>query len=120
MPPAPLSPFDLARRHVARRCAVMNGLMATVGRCTLMPGGEPFPTLVRSIVAQMISTKAAMSISARVEAAVGDAGLTPAAVTALGEGGLRPLGLSTTKARAILDLAARVTDGRLPLGQIAE
>jgi 3-methyladenine DNA glycosylase/8-oxoguanine DNA glycosylase len=38
----------------------------------------------------------------------------------LGEDGLRPLGLSTTKARAILDLAERATDGRLPLDELNE
>jgi DNA-3-methyladenine glycosylase II len=120
MPPAPLTPFERARRHLNRRCAVMKGVIATVGRCTLEPGGEPFPTLVRSIVAQLISTKAARTISGRLEAAAGDAGVTPASMIALGEAGLRPLGLSGGKARAILDLAERVSDGRLPLGQADE
>ena len=51
---------------------------------------------------------------------VGDAGITPASMTALGEAGLRPQGLSGSKARAILDLAERVADGRLPLGRLEE
>jgi DNA-3-methyladenine glycosylase II len=38
----------------------------------------------------------------------------------LGEAGLRPLGLSAAKAQAILDLAARARDGRLPLDRLAQ
>lgn len=120
MPRAPLSPYDLARRHLSRRCEVLKGLIATVGRCTLVPGGEPFATLARSIVAQLISTAAARTISGRLEAACGEGGLTPAAILALGEEKLRPCGLSGAKARALLDLAERVSDGRLPVGQLGE
>jgi DNA-3-methyladenine glycosylase II len=106
-----------ARRHLARH-PVLKALIAAVGDCTLRPGGEPFPVLVRSIVAQLISTAAARTISARLEAAVGPAGLSPDAILALGEQRLREQGLSGAKARAILDLAARSRDGTLPLADL--
>jgi DNA-3-methyladenine glycosylase II len=108
-----------ARRHLSRRDPVMKELIAAVGSCTLAPGGDPFALLVRAIVAQLISTKAAATISARVVAAAGDEGVCPAAMLRLGEAGLRPLGLSGAKAQAILDLASRASDGRLPLGRLA-
>lgn len=108
-----------ARRHLSRRDTVLKELTVLVGPCTLTPGGNPFGILARSIVAQLISTKAAASISARVEAAAGGA-LTPEAILKLGESGLRPLGLSAAKAQAILDLAQRATDGRAPLDKLGE
>jgi DNA-3-methyladenine glycosylase II len=108
-----------ARRHLARRDPVMKHVAALVGRCTLAPGGDPFNILVRSIVSQLISTKAAVTISGRVEAAAGG-NVSPEAILALGEAGLRPCGLSATKAQAILDLARRATDGRAPLGRLGE
>jgi DNA-3-methyladenine glycosylase II len=108
-----------ARRHLARRDPVMKDLTTRVGRCPLTPGGDPFTILVRSIVSQLISTKAAVSISSRVEAAAGG-DVTPAAILALGEEGLRPCGLSAAKAMAMLDLAERATDGRAPLDRLAE
>lgn len=107
-----------ARRHLARRDPVMKDLTALVGRCTLTPGGDPFTILVRSIVSQLISTKAAASIFARVQTAAGD--VRPATILGLGEAGLRPCGLSATKAKAMLDLAERATDGRAPLGRLGE
>jgi DNA-3-methyladenine glycosylase II len=109
-----------ARRHLSRRDPVMKAMITAVGRCTLQPGGDPFIVLVRSVVAQMVSTAAARSIYGRLELAVGEAGVTPAAVLALGEQRVREQGLSTTKAKAILDLAERATDGRLPLGRLEE
>lgn len=112
--------FTAARRHLNRRDPVMKGIIADVGRCTLTPGGDPFALLVRAIVAQLISTKAARTISGRVVDAAGEEGICPAAMLRLGEAGLRPLGLSGAKAQAILDLATRATDGRLPLDRLAE
>jgi DNA-3-methyladenine glycosylase II len=109
-----------ARRHLARRDPVMKAMTAVVGRCTLQPGGEPFVVLVRSIIAQLISTKAACSIYARVLSATGETGVTPSGMLGLGEQRLREQGLSLVKARAILDLAARGSDGRLPLDRLDE
>ncbi len=112
------SAFTRARRHLSRRDPVLRGLIAQVGRCTLEPGGDPFTALVRAVVAQMISTKAARAITARLEAAVG--GLTPQGILAAGAERLRGAGLSGSKARALADLAAHVTDGRLPLDRLEE
>jgi DNA-3-methyladenine glycosylase II len=116
-------PTDLyrkAQRHLARRDPVLKGLIAAVGPCTLRPDPAAFLVLVRAILAQMISTKAAASIFARVQAVLGPAGFTPAAVLAAGEQALRGAGLSGSKARALLDLAVRVANGSLPLDRLPE
>ncbi len=110
--------FARARRHLSRRDAILRPLIARVGRCTLDPGGDRFAALVRAVVAQMISTKAARAITARLEAMVGD--LAPERILAAGEGLLREAGLSGSKAQALADLAAHVTDGRLPLARLEE
>jgi DNA-3-methyladenine glycosylase II len=107
--------FRKARRHLARRDPVLKRLMRLVGPCTLQPEPDGFAVLVRSVIAQLISTKAAASIHARLLATLGKAGLIPAAVRKAGEAKLRAVGLSRTKALALLDLAERARSGALPL-----
>ena len=75
--------------------------------------------LVRSIVSQLISTAAARTIYGRLEAALGEAGVTPAALIAMGHDDIRKQGLSNAKAQGILDLAGRSSDGRLALDRLA-
>ncbi len=108
-----------ARRHLDKVDPTMSELVRRIGRCTLSPSGEPFAVLIRAIIAQLISTKAAATINARVETAA-DGKLTPEAILALGEQGLRSCGVSATKAQAMLDLATRTLDHRTPLHQLAE
>jgi DNA-3-methyladenine glycosylase II len=110
--------FRKAQRHLSRHDPLLAQLIKRIGPCTLRPGAEAFPALVRSIIAQMISTKAALAIGARVETALQPHGLTPAAVTAASEEMLRGAGLSRTKALALKDLAERALSGTLPLDRL--
>jgi DNA-3-methyladenine glycosylase II len=112
--------YRKAQRHLARRDPVLKGLIAAVGPCTLRSNGDGMQVLTRAIVSQMISTKAALSVSARLESAAGPGGLTAAALLALGEASLRGVGLSGAKARALLDLAGRVQSGALPLARLPQ
>lgn len=107
-----------ARRHLSRRDPLLAQVIKHVGPCTLQPGMEAFPSLVRSIIAQMISTKAAQAISARVESALLPHGLTPAAIVAVDTELLRGAGLSRSKALALKDLAERAVSGALPLDRL--
>jgi DNA-3-methyladenine glycosylase II len=109
--------YRKARRHLARD-ARLKGLIDRVGPCTLVPDDAGFVVLARAIVAQLISTPAARTIYGRLEAAAGAAGVTPASVLALGEEKLRSLGLSGGKARSLLDLSQRASDGRLPIDEL--
>src|SRR5205809_721391 len=100
------SPWQKVQRHLARRDAVMKRLVAGVGPCTLWHQPERFAALARAITAQQISTKAAQAIHGRLEQLVAKAGgLSPAAVLKAGEEKLRGAGLSSSKARSLLDLA---------------
>lgn len=111
--------FRKARRHLVRCDPLLAQLIQRVGPCTLKPGGDPFELLANAIISQMISTKAADAISARVEAALAPHGLTAAAVGASNVEALRGAGLSRAKALALLDLAERATNGQLPLDRLS-
>jgi DNA-3-methyladenine glycosylase II len=112
--------FRKAQRHLVRRDPIFKTLIAAVGPCTLQPDGDGYRMLVRAIIAQLISTKAARSIFARVEGVLGSSGLTPQAVLAVDEQQLRGAGLSANKVRALRDLAERIAGGVLPLDQLPE
>jgi 3-methyladenine DNA glycosylase/8-oxoguanine DNA glycosylase len=109
-----------ARRHLGRRDAILKQVIKNVGPCTLQPTGVSFVILVRAIISQLISTKAAATIYARLQAACSDGQVTPATILELSEDALRAVGLSRTKARGLRDLAERVTTGVLPLDHLAE
>ncbi|HWG42069.1 MAG TPA: DNA-3-methyladenine glycosylase [Gemmataceae bacterium] len=109
-----------AQRHLSRRDPLLKQLIKHVGPCTLQPGAEAFPALVRAIIAQMISTKAAQAITARVERALHPHGFMPSAVAAASEETLRAAGLSRAKAQSLRDLASRAESGALPLDRVAE
>ena len=108
--------FVRARRVLMRRDPKLAELMKRVGRCGLPDGRtrEPFAGLVRVIMSQQLSTKAAETIFGRVEAlAGGRGGLTPASVRALDAVALRGAGVSRPKINYLYDLADHVADGRL-------
>jgi DNA-3-methyladenine glycosylase II len=94
-------------------------LLDRVGPCRLRPRPtrDRFGTLVRAIIGQQISSRAAASIDDRLRALAGTPH-EPDALLALGESRLRTAGLSGVKARYILNLAEAVASGRLPLGRI--
>lgn len=112
--------FRKAQRHLGRRDELLRQLVKRVGACTLQPGGEPFPLLVRAIISQMISTQVAKTIASRVETALHPHGFAPSAVTAASEELLRGAGLSRAKVLALKDLARKAHSGVLPLERLAE
>lgn len=112
--------FRKAQRHLSRCDPLLAQLIKRVGRCTLQTGGSAFELLARAIIAQMISTKAALAITARVREALSPHGLMPGAVAAVKEETLRGAGLSRAKAQALLDLAGRSERGDLPLDRLAD
>src|SRR5581483_7992988 len=101
--------YRKAQRYLCRCEPAFKPLIARVGPCTLEPQSDSFRLLVRAIVSQMISTKAAASIFAKLEARLGRKKLSPTAILTLDETALREVGLSSAKARSLHDLAGRVT-----------
>jgi DNA-3-methyladenine glycosylase II len=97
---------------------VLGALIKRVGRCGLADSRthEPFAGLVRVIMSQQLSTKAADTIYQRVVAAAGGPpAVTPERLLALPTDTLRAAGVSRPKITYVRDLAERVQDGRLDL-----
>lgn len=118
MSPRRPSPFSArtisaALAHLRGADPVMRELIDRVGPFRLQLEPDPFRMLVRSIISQQISTRAARAIRERLEARVGTPEITAGALLALGPEELRAVGLSARKAEYLLDLSARVADGRL-------
>src|SRR5262245_60674935 len=88
-----------------------------VGPCRLRPRRDRFGTLVRAIISQQISTRAAASIEARLRD-LGGAPHDPQRLLELGETALRGVGLSGVKARYLLNLSEAVASDALPLRRI--
>jgi len=107
-----------ARLALMRRDARLAPVIRRVGRCRLAESRTraPFGSLVRAILAQQLSSKAAATIHERVLALVGGPdGMTPERVLALDVAALRAAGVSGPKTAYIRDLAERVGGGRLDL-----
>lgn len=111
--------YTKARRHLARRDSVLKGLIAKVGPCTLQPRLDGFVALVRSIISQQISTKAAESIANRLLQTLGPGGISAQGILALTEEQLRGVGLSTAKVRSVRDLAVKVQSGAVPIQELS-
>jgi DNA-3-methyladenine glycosylase II len=93
----------------------MARLIKAAGKIELRPPNEDhFAALVRSIMYQQLAGAAALAIHTRFLGLFTD-GLSPAAVLALPEGAMRTAGVSGAKQAAIADLAAKITDGTVPL-----
>lgn len=81
---------------------------------------DAYGALVRSIVGQQLSTKAAATIYGRVTDLFGGRTPTPADLLASDPDALRGAGLSRAKAAYLRDLAAHVEDGSLHLDRLTE
>lgn len=95
--------WDQATRSLARRDPVMRRLIQEIPESFPKSRGNPFVTLVRSIVAQQISVKAADSIWKRIKKACSS--LTPTRFLSIEKETLMACGLSQRKMEYILDVA---------------
>ena len=111
-----------ALTHLKAADPVMADVITRVGRCTLEPKTEwtHFDALVRSIVYQQLSGKAAATIHGRVLTLIGDGAQAPSKIVATPHEQLRAAGLSTQKANYIRNLADHVLDGSLPIDSLHE
>lgn len=108
---------------VLRRDPSLAGVIERVGPCRLALEAQtttPFDALLRAIVYQQLSGKAASAIHGRL-LALFPAGLTPEQLLATGDQDLRGAGLSRAKIAALRDLATKSLDGAVPsLAALAE
>jgi DNA-3-methyladenine glycosylase II len=106
-----------AQRHLQKRDTVLKPHIQKVGICTLRVNPDHFDLLVRAIVSQQISTKAAETISARLLAKVKR--FQPKRILGATDDDLREAGLSRSKRLSIRDLAEHCINGTLPLKKLA-
>jgi DNA-3-methyladenine glycosylase II len=113
---APTDPHALAHAHL-RADPVMAAIIARVGELPpLEASPEPFATLVRSVIGQQLSVRAAASIAERVRGVAPDLALEQLAAQSVET--LRSLGLSGAKVRTIQALSEAVLGGRLDFGRL--
>lgn len=100
----------------------MAEVIAKVGPFTprLMTGGTHFDALVRAIVYQQLSGKAAATIHGRVKALFSETITLPAQIFAADHDVLRGAGLSNQKARYLRNLAEHTLDESLPTESLHE
>lgn len=104
-------------RHLKRADPVLATIIDRVGPCRLeiRSEGTHFDALVRSIIYQQLSGKAAGTIHARLMGLYGNRPPTPAELLATQDEGLRAAGISRQKLSYLKDLAAKVERGDVPL-----
>ena len=109
--------WDRALAHLRRRDRALKRVIDIVGPrkpARLGSAQTPFATLLRSIVYQQLSGKAAGSIHRRLLALFPHGRPSARALLALGEAELRAAGLSRSKVLSVRDLAEKVAARRLP------
>lgn len=100
----------------------MAEVIEKVGPCTLelRTAGTHFDALIRSIVYQQLSGKAAATIHGRVRAMFDPGVPLPPQIAAAEHDALRKAGLSTQKARYLRNLAEHSLNGSLPVESLHE
>lgn len=107
-----------ALTHLRGSDPILDELIGRVGPFGLKLHRNRFSMLVRSILSQQISTKAARSIRRRVEELMGGGSPTPEKLLSLSVDDLRTAGVSGQKAGYLLDLAERVQSRQVRLARI--
>jgi DNA-3-methyladenine glycosylase II len=117
-----VSPVDYsrARRLLLRRDPVLASLIRQHGPCTIAQAlrADHFAALVRAIVFQQLSTKAATTIHDRLMSLMPDGQATPAGLAALSEAQFRGVGVSRQKAMYLRDLCDKVASGEVTLDAV--
>lgn len=111
------SDVSAATLALARKDKALARAAKAIERPVIRRRAGGFEGLFRIIVEQQVSVPSAQAIWKRCKGGVDCA--APAAVVALGETGLKALGLSTPKARYILELASAAAGGAINFGALA-
>jgi DNA-3-methyladenine glycosylase II len=106
--------------HLKKSDPVLRAIIERVGKYSIEYREPAFQTLVRSIVYQQLSGKAAGTIFRRLADAVGGEPFTPAAILKLSPRRMQSLGLSRQKRDYIRDLAKRTVAGDIDFAAFHE
>ncbi len=104
--------------HLKAVDPTLRRVIEKVGPCELPHHRDRYATLVRSIISQQISTKAADSIHRRLCEAIAPEGLEAPIIAALSEEQMQAVGLSPQKRRYLRDLTEKVVAGTVRLSQL--
>jgi DNA-3-methyladenine glycosylase II len=112
--------YARARRLLLRRDPILAALIREYGPCGLAAAqrADHFSALVRAIVFQQLSTKAASTIHGRLVALLPNGELTPATLAAVTDEQLRAAGISRQKGGYLRDLSEKVASGVVPLDDL--
>lgn len=106
---------------MSRRDQRLRNLIKHHGPCRIRPHNRYFETLVRSVISQQLSTKAADTIYNRFKAIYAPDGFPkPERILATPDETLRATGMSNGKVSFIKDLVAKTQDGALTFNRIAK
>lgn len=97
----------------------LGSIITAVGSYTIVTGGDPFQSLVRSIMYQQLAGSAADAIHARFLGLYRGRFPSPARLAATPDAQLRAAGLSGRKVEYMKGLAEGVSGGRLDLAALA-
>jgi DNA-3-methyladenine glycosylase II len=109
-----------AIHHLKKADPVMAAIIERVGPYAMQYREPAFQTLVRSIVYQQLSGKAAATILGRLLAAAKADPITPEAILRLRPQKMRTLGLSQQKTAYIRELARMTRDGEIQFERLGE
>lgn len=109
-----------AERSLSSSDHVLSAVIGKVGHCELVPHSDYYEELVRSIVGQQLSIKAAATIVSRFKELGSGSFPKPDEVVAIPDEELRAVGLSWAKISYVKDLASHVIDGRLELDKFPD
>ena len=109
---------ERARRALMRRDRRLARVIRRAGACELVPRGDPYGTLMRSIIYQQLQGRAAAAIAGRLRALYGGRYPKPEALRATGDTPLRAAGLSRQKIAALRSLADAFADGQIRSRQL--
>ncbi len=105
--------LEKARRRLRRRDPRLGAVIASVGPCRLRPSGDPYRSLIRSVISQQLAGAAANAIAGRLRSHFGGRFPRPELLLAAPAAELRAVGLSRQKAATLRAVAAAFADGSL-------
>ena len=101
--------------YLAKSDPILGNLIKRFGRCPNINAnqGDPFDSLVGSVISQMLSSKASSIIKRRLELLVKRRPYEPKLLLELGHSKIRECGISNSKIKTILNLANEANLGKL-------
>ena len=105
--------LERARRSLRRRDPRLGAVIRRVGACDLRPKGDPYRSLVRSVIYQQLAGAAAGAIAGRLRRHFGGRYPRPERLLAASDAELRAVGLSRQKVATLRAVAGAFADGTL-------